>query len=424
MLAGQEAGHEINLDNNDGDLEGISIAQFNIDNGVRVTSTTAFLDKNTRSRLKNLMVITKTMVSRLITENGRVIGIQVLPTSKTSADIPITIKARKEVILTAGCFQTPQLLLLSGIGPAEHLEELGIPVVHDLPAVGQNLRDHSALACEFIIDPSIKGHNQLLNDPVVLKNALNQYKATGSGPLSVFGASAAIIFPKIPALLESDEYTRLPLETKNFLSVKNRPSTEIWLHSGPLFYTGTCPPDASVLVIEGLCQNNLSRGSLKLATKQPRDFPLIDPGYLTHPYDLEIAKETVREILKLAKTPTFSNIIRSILLGPRSSADSNKLPEVTGVDDGITEDFVRDTLTQGFHSMSTCVMGKSSESNKVVRTDFRVEGLEGLRIADMSVCPILTSNHTQINAYLIGERCAELVLAEHDGLKKSGVPKL
>lgn len=413
MRAGQEAGHQVNFDNNDGNPEGISIAQFNVDNGARVTSTTAFLDKTTRSSLKNLVVVTKTLVSKLMTEDGRITGVQTIPTSKTGINVPIVILARREVILTAGCFQSPQLLLLSGIGPAEDLEAIGIPVVHDLQAVGQNLQDHSSLTCEFLIEPSIKGHNQLLNDPVALEYAIKQYQSTNDGPLSVFGASAATIFPKIPRLSESDEYAKLPMITKEFLNAKNRPSTEIWMHSGPLFYTGPCLPDASVLVIQGLCQNNLSQGYLKLATKNPRDLPLINPGYLTHPYDVEIAKETVREILKLAKTATFSSIIQSTLLGPRSPTDPSELPSVTGEDDKIIEDFVRDTLTQGFHSMSTCIMGRPSDRNKVVGPNFQVDGLKGLRIADMSVCPILTSNHTQINAYLIGERCAELVIEDN-----------
>lgn len=184
------------------------------------------------------------------------------------------------------------------------------------------------------------------------------------------------------------------------------------MHSGPLFYTGPCPPEASVLVLEGLCQNNLSRGFLGLKSSNARDFPDIDPNYLSHPFDARIAVETLREILRLASMPAFENIIEKVLLGPRSREEPDKLASWTGLDDGVLEDFVRETLTQGFHSMSTCVMGKDGDQNCVVGSDFRVKGVKGLRVADMSVCPILTSNHTQVNAYLIGERCAELVLEE------------
>jgi hypothetical protein len=104
MSAGQEAGHQVNLDNNDGNPERISIAQFNVHNGERATSATAFLDTNTRSSLKNLVVVAKTLVSKLIIKTGQITGVQVLPTTKIGRDVPATLHARKEVILTAGCF--------------------------------------------------------------------------------------------------------------------------------------------------------------------------------------------------------------------------------------------------------------------------------------------------------------------------------
>ncbi|KAH8648357.1 putative glucose dehydrogenase [Tricladium varicosporioides] len=414
MQAGQECGHAINLDNNDGDPIGLSIAQFNVNNGTRVTSGSVFLGPSERTKLNNLVIITETMASKILFDGKRAIGVELIPTvAMTKDDMAVSIYASEEVILTAGCFQSPHLLLLSGVGPAEQLSQLGIPVVHDLPAVGQNIQDHSALACEFIIDPKIKGHNQLLNDSEALKTAEKQYISNKTGPLAMFGASASILFPKLSRLLQSEEFKALPRSKQDFMNADLRPSTEIWMHSGPLFYTGPCPPDASVLVLEGLCQNNLSRGSLGLKSTDPRDMPEIDPEYLTHPYDIRIAIETLREIIKLARAPTFASIIKSILLGPRAKHDDNKLASMTGEDDDVLESFVRETLTQGFHSMSTCVMGSEKETNKVVGADFIVDGLQGLRVADMSVCPILTSNHTQINAYLIGERCAELVLEQH-----------
>ncbi|CZR52831.1 related to alcohol oxidase [Phialocephala subalpina] len=413
MQASQEAGHSVNLDNNDGSPIGLSIAQFNVDNGARVTSASAFLNSDARSKLKNLIVVTQTIASKIIFDGKRATGVQLLPTVGTGTDDIANVYASEEVILTAGCFQSPQLLLLSGVGPADHLKGFGIPMILDAPAVGQNIQDHSAFACEFIIKHSIPGHNQLLNDPKALDAAVKQYATDKTGPLAMFGASAAIIFPKLPKVLSSTEFAFLSPAEQDYMRAGLRPSTEIWMHSGPLFYTGPCPPDVSVLVLEGLCQNNLSRGSLQLKSTNPRELPAIDPGYLTHPYDVRIAVETLREIVKIAQTPTFSSIIESLLLAPRAKDGTNALPSISGDDDEILENFIRDTLTQGFHSMSTCMMGQKEEKNKVVGTDFKIDGLQGLRVADMSVCPILTSNHTQINAYLIGERCAEFVLKEH-----------
>jgi choline dehydrogenase-like flavoprotein len=418
MRAGQEAGHKVNLDNNDGDEEGISIAQFNVNNGTRVTSSTAYLETSVKD-MKNLIVVTNALASKLLIENKQVKGVEILHANKLGGREKVVAWAMKEVILTAGCFQSPHLLLLSGIGPAEDLGTLEIPLIANIP-VGQNLQDHSALACEFIIDPTIAGHNQLLNDPKELKEATERYAQTKDGPLAMFGASAAIIFPKLQQLHRTKEFKELDNATRTFLEAKGRPSTEIWMHSGPLFYTGPCPPDASVLVIEGLCQNNLSRGSLKLASSDPRELPNIDPGYLSHPYDIHIAIETIRSILQLARTPTFSSIIQSVLLGPRSPVDEKTLAADSGEDDTVIEVFVRETLTQGFHSMSTCTMGKDENKNKVVDKQFKVVGVERLRVADMSVCPILTCNHTQVNAYLIGQRCAELIVGEWGGVKRRG----
>lgn len=410
MTASEEAGHHVNPDNNDGDTIGVSIAQFNVDLGTRVTSATAFLDESSKQRLNNLVVVTGTLCSKIRFHDKSISGVELLPTTEIEGRNSVEVGCRREVVLTAGTFQSAQLLLLSGIGPAADLASVGIPVVNDLQAVGQNMQDHTALACEFIVRDDIAGHNQLLNNPVALKAAMEEYQCSQTGPLAMFGASAVIIFPVLEKLLFSKAFQGLPERTTSFLTKRGRPSTEIWMHSGPLFYLGPCPEDASVLVIEGLCQNNISRGTLKLSSNDPRTPPTIDIAYLSHQYDLQVAIETVREIIRLSRTPAFSAIIKTALLAPGISEPQS----VTSLrdDDASIEKFVRETLTQGFHAMSTCIMGKSEDSNKVVTSDFRVQGVEGLRIADMSVCPILTSNHTQINAYLIGERCSMLILQD------------
>ena len=410
LLGAQEAGHIVNADHNDGDPVGVSVAQFSVDNGVRRTSATAFLPPEARLRWKNLSIVTRTMCTRVLFEGKKAIGVELVPMKENSSENPTMVHARKDIVLTAGCFQSPQLLLLSGIGPAKHLQSLGIPLVQDLPAVGQNLRDHSSLGCEFIIEPTIVGHNQLMANPTALAAARLEYDSLKTGPLAMYGASASVIFPKLPGVFASEEFEALPRETKNFLTAKARPTTEIWLHGGPLFYQGPVPADASVISMEALLQNCQSRGSLTLASKNPRDLPLVDPAYLTHPYDVRVAVETVKEVIKLANTPTFSSIIKSVLYAPRSPADDTKLASAD--DEAVITKWVKDTLNQGFHAMSACVMGKPDEPNKVVNNDFKVVGVEGLRVADLSVCRLLTTNHTQVNAYLIGQRCADLLLSK------------
>ncbi|KAL9122489.1 MAG: hypothetical protein Q9187_000946, partial [Circinaria calcarea] len=401
LLAGEEAGNPINTDHNDGDPEGISVAQFNVDNGVRTTSATAYLDSRSRSKIKNLSIVTRTICAKVLFEGKKAIGVELLPSKKGESDVPRVVRARKEVILSAGTFETPHILLLSGIGPADQLAALDIPLVHHLPAVGQNLRDHTAASCEFTIDPSIAGHNQLLKDPVALQAAHEEYRISHTGPLAMFGASASIIFARLPALFASQEFSTLPEHTQRFLQHENRPSTEIWMHSGPQFYLGPLAPNASVLVLEMLCQNNLSRGTISLASKDPRALPVIDPRYLTSRYDLRVAIETLKHVLRLTDTRAFSSIITSILHAPHSPSDPAQLASPD--DEATLTAFVRENLTMGFHCMSSCVMGREEEANKVVGRDFRVVGVRGLRVADLSVCPLLTTNHTQVNAYLIGE---------------------
>ena len=415
LIASQEAGHTINPDLNDGDPIGLAIPQMNIGDGIRGTSATAFLDTKSRSRLNNLTIVTRTICARVLFSGKEATGVELLPTSLDDTNRPpIVVYAEIEIILSAGAFASPQILLLSGIGPANDLSALNIPLVHNLPAVGQNLRDHTALGCEFIIDSSIPGHNQLLNSPSALHAAHSEYQSSKTGPLAMYGASAAVIFPRLPHLYTSLDFHALSSPTQTFLTAENRPSTEIWMMGGPIYYTGNdCPPDASVLTLEGLCQNNLSRGSLKLASRNPREFPLIDPAYLSHPYDLRIAIETLREMLKLANTPTMTSIIKAVLHGPRHPNNEQRLADAS--DEQTLKTFIIGTVTQGFHAMGTCIMGRAGEADGVIGPDFKVVGVEGLRVADMSVCPILTSNHTQINAYLIGERCADVVLGKGSG---------
>jgi choline dehydrogenase-like flavoprotein len=401
LQASEQAGHRLNADNNDGDPIGYSVAQFNVSDAARVTSTGAFLSASHRKKLSNLTVLTQALCSKIVFSGNRAVGIEILPFSSCCPDQRLLrVKARKEVILTAGTFQSAQLLLLSGIGPRQDLQTLGIQPVVDLPGVGQNIQDHSALACEFIVTPTILGHNQILNSPGLLASAKEEYAKTRSGPLAVFGASASLIFPRLSNVLGSSEKLALNTKAQAFLDVSTRPSTEIWMHSGPLFYTGPCPPDASVLVIEGLNQNCLSKGNLTLGSVDPRDPPVIDLQYLAHPYDVRVAIETVREIVKLSRTPALANIIQHPLLAPTGDSDTD------------LEHFVRQNLTQGFHGMGSCAMGRQQDTKRVVNNRFSVIGTAGLRVADMSVCPILTCNHTQVNAYLIALRCADMVVQD------------
>ena len=339
-----------------------------------MTSATAFVGQEVRSRLKNLTVVTRAICANVTFQGKRAKGVELLPTVKDGSDIPKSVNAKREIVISAGAFESPHILLLSGIGPAEQIKSFGIPLVQDLPAVGQNMQDHTALTIELEIDPSIATQNQLYKNPEALKAAHKEYDTSKTGPLAVFGASAGVIFPRSERIFSSHEFATLPQKTQAFLTAEGRPTTEIWMHGGPLFFTGHTEADASIIALEGLCQNNLSRGILTLSSADPRELPAVDVRYLSNPYDRRIAIETVRDILDVVNAPTLRKITRNILHGPRSTQDPKQTADAT--DEEALDRFVTQELTMGFHAMSTCSMGKDEEENKVVSNEFKVVGVE------------------------------------------------
>jgi choline dehydrogenase-like flavoprotein len=285
--------------------------------------------------------------------------------------------------------------MLSGIGPQEDLESLGITVVANIPGCGKNMLDHSILTTEYRVDPRIPAHNQIFANPALLADAEAQYARTHTGPVGMYGSSGAVAFPRIEKMYQSTEFQQLDTPTKAHLLEPTRPSAEIWLASGSSAYMGEVHPEESYMTFELLLQNNLSRGTVSLRSKNPRDLPVIDPNFLSHPFDRRIAIESVRAAMLPGETAAYKDVIEEMVHGPSDVSD----------DDSILE-CVRANLGQGYHSMGTCKMGRKDDETRVVDADFRVRGMQGLRIADLSVRPILTCNHTQINAYLIGEICA------------------
>jgi choline dehydrogenase-like flavoprotein len=161
--------------------------------------------------------------------------------------------------------------------------------------------------------------------------------------------------------------------------------------SGPLYYKGDALKETdSVIAHEILLQNCLSKGSVKLASADPLIPPLVDPNYLSHPYDVRMAIEALRQLLRIAQTDTYRKILKGTLVGPwfqlgnLEDLDPDTLPE------DVLEEFARDTITQGLHGVSTCKMSRADDLMGVVDNEFRVRGVNGLRVADISVCPMLT----------------------------------
>ncbi|EXJ57392.1 hypothetical protein A1O7_07739 [Cladophialophora yegresii CBS 114405] len=390
-----EVGIETCPDNNSGNPVGVGLAQFNNAGGVRSYAANRFLDQDTRRQLSNLEIFTRTAVDKIICQGTppTAIGVEI---SNQVSGVKSRVFCRREVVLCQGTFGSPQTLMLSGIGPRPHLESFDIGCIVNNPNVGRNMLDHSILTLEYLVDDDNAAHNQIFESPELLAEADLQYARDKTGPHNVFGTSGTVAFPKLEALFRSTEFEDLDEDTKSFMLEPTRPNAEIWLGSGPVAFPGD--PGAVYMHHELLLQNNLSRGTVCLKSADPRDPPEINPHFFEHPYDQRIALETVKLAMKISEADAYKSYIREVVHAP------------SGNDDTTIRAFIRQNLGQGYHSMGTCKMGSDSDPDAVVDTDFRVIGVQGLRVADLSVCPILTCNHTQINAYLVGERCARKVL--------------
>jgi choline dehydrogenase-like flavoprotein len=246
--------------------------------------------------------------------------------------------------------------------------------------------DHSIITCEYKVNNSIPAHNRLFLDPGHLAEAEAQYAKDQTGPLAMYGSSGTLTFPRIQRLFESEEFSKLSDKEKTFLMEPTRPSAEIWLGSGPSVYQDD-RSDQSYMTHELLLQNNLSQGTVMIRSKNPRDHLVVNPNFMAHPFDRRIAIETVRMALKIARTNAYKGIIERMVHGPKIELGTADLDTIS---DEVMLDFIRKNLDQGYHSVSTCRMGKASDPNAVVDCRFQVRGMKNLRVADLSVCPVLT----------------------------------
>lgn len=246
--------------------------------------------------------------------------------------------------------------------------------------------DHSIITCEYKVNNSIPAHNQLFLNPDLLAKAEAQYAKDRTGPLAMYGASGTLAFPRIQRLFESEEFANLSAKEQIFLMEPTRPSAEIWLGSGPSVFEDN-RPEESYMTHELLLQNNLSRGAVEIHSKDPRESLTVHPNFMNHPFDRRIAIESVRMALKIARTKAYRGIIERMVHGP---AIEFATADLDAISDEVMLEFIRKNLDQGYHSVSTCRMGKGSDPDAVVDCRFQVMGMKNLRVADLSVCPILT----------------------------------
>lgn len=383
-LAAGEEGWPSNLDINSGDPLGFGVEATTGHKWHRTTARNAYL----ADAPPNLMIVTDAPASKVLFDGKRAIGIQAGGNDYL---------AQKEVILSAGALDTPKLLMLSGVGPKAELNKHNIPIVADLP-VGVGLQDHLHVTmCIQIKDGA--DQRAAWSTPEATEAARKQLALDGTGPLSTMYNSALVGFSKgSPSVYSSEEFNSLPEDVRTYLQRSTVPSYE-FSAGCPAFYMDPTKTYASALAFNMAVQ---SRGNVTLKSADPNDPPVSDPNFMSHPFDRLTMIDGVRRVHKWLTHPLMSPEPVAQLQVPKSDSDEDIL------------DFIQKNGQSTQHMSCTCRMGKASDEAAVVTTDFKVKGLEGLRIVDMSVAPLLPNCHTVSTAYLIGETAAERMIAELD----------
>lgn len=375
--AAVEAGIPATPDFNRGSNEGVGYFEVNQKKGVRWNTAKAFL-RPVFSR-PNLQVWTGAQTTRVVVENGRATGIELRPVQGGET---MRVVARREVVLAAGAIGTPQILQLSGIGAGASLQALGIPVVHELPGVGENLQDHLQIRAVFSVQGT-RTLNTLANSWHGKVRIGLQYAWSRSGPMSM-----------APSQLGA--FTR---------SSPERPHPNVQYHVQPLSLDAFGEPlhrfDAFTASVCNL--NPTARGSVRLKSPRPEDPPSILPNYLSTPEDRRVAADSLRLTRRIAAQPALAAFQpKEVKPGPEWQTDED-LARLAG-----------DIGTTIFHPVGTCRMGRDDDPAAVVDSRLRVRGLAGLRIADASVMPTITSGNTNSPTLMIAERAAQWIVAKPD----------
>lgn len=346
--AAAELGHARNPDFNGEQQDGTGLFQRTLKDRIRSSASRAFLHP-ARSR-KNLHVVTGAMATSIAFEGKRATGVRYTRAGNTDE-----ATARHEVILCGGAINSPQLLMLSGIGPADHLNSLGIEIVADLPGVGQNLQDHSMTR---------------------LRCWASEYTPV-------------------------DETSNL-VEAGLFCSVGSNPvAPELYFHFLPVAMLETVDgKERAAFSIVCVVLRPKSRGSIKLASANPATAPVIQPNYYSNREDLALMIAGLKISRALTQTSAFGDI-----------TVEEAVPGLSVNDDKGLEAYIRETGDTLFHPVGTCKMGTDAQA--VVDPHLCVHGVQGLRVIDASIMPSITSGPTNAPAIMIGEKGADMIRTTH-----------
>ncbi|RUU31633.1 choline dehydrogenase [Mesorhizobium sp. M6A.T.Ce.TU.016.01.1.1] len=367
--AGRQAGFELTDDYNGAKQEGFGPMEQTIRGGRRWSAASAYL--RPALRRKNVSLV-KGFARRVIIENQRATGVEI----ETRKRIQV-VKARREVIVAASSINSPKILMLSGIGPAEHLREYGIQVVANRPGVGRNLQDHMELYIQ-----------QESTQPITLNSVLNPFSKAMIGAQWLFfksGLGATNHF-EAAAFVRSRAGVDYPDIQYHFIPAAVR-------------YDGKAAAKAHGFQAHVGPMRSKSRGSVTLRSPDPRSKPVIRFNYMSHPDDWTEFRHCIRLTREIFGQSAF-DLYRGEELSPGSHVQS---------DDDL-DAFIRDHAESAYHPCGTCKMGRADDPMSVVDPECRVIGVEGLRVADSSIFPRVTNGNLNAPSIMTGEKAADHIL--------------
>jgi len=386
--AAQENGIPATDDFNRGDNSGVGYFDVNQKRGIRWNASKAFL-RPAFSR-PNLTTITGALTQRLVFEGKRCVGVEY-----RGNEVDYVAKARREVIVAAGAVNSPQLLELSGIGNGARLQNLGIDVVQDLRGVGENLQDHLQLRMAFKVN-GVRTLNTASAHWWGKAMIGLQYLLTQSGPMSMSPSQLGAFAKSDPddrSLTRPDlEYHVQPLSLDRF----GEP-----LHRFNAFTASVCQLRPT------------SRGSIHIKSPDPHAAPQIAPNYLSTDYDRHVAVNALRLTRRIAAAPALARYAPQEILPGLQFQTEEELQRAAG-----------QVGTTIFHPVGTCRMGTTDDPAAVVDTRLRVIGVEGLRVVDASVMPVITSGNTNSPTLMIAERAAEMIREDRRARRDSATVEI
>ena len=373
VTACAEKGILPNEDYNGESQLGASMLQFTIKNSKRNSTAVAFLQP--AKMRSNLTIRTKSMVKQIIIEDDQAIGVEFF----TGSTVTEKIYCHKEVILSAGAIQSPQILLLSGIGESENLRKVGVDNKLSLPGVGKNLQDHVWTTATNL--SNIPTANNLIK-PVNMAKALLQY----------------LLFKKGP-------FCNSPIEANAFLkSDRNLNTPDIQFHFAPLqlgndykadLYNIKTIPTNNGFVILAILLHPESRGFIKLNSKNPFEPPIIQPNFLQSESDRTTLLKGLKKAMEVADANAFKPYSDGLFHPLRDASDTSLL------------EHTRKSLETLYHPVGTCKMGNDGQS--VVNDKLQLHGIKNLRVIDASIMPTIISGNTNATSIMIGEKGADLI---------------